>query len=291
MTGTLVEIPCPHCGRVYRLKLELKVLDDARATARCGRCGKRFSLSRRARERGTFPAVREHEVPTAAHEGSGTSPRRPLRRRGERRASTGRPSPNPSGGASRSSMPQGASIFARPGPEGSAPWSSPEASVADAPRAERNTDPPATALSTLAEPPLRASIADAWPRARRATPRMPSEPPPGREPFVTRPAVASRLLEATPRPDQAAISDFKLDVGAPVGDTEGEEGASVELSLLPEDLTPVPSQIMGHAYLLDPETWLARADPGPSALAPTGRMEGAEALRWLLEDDHDDERE
>ena len=97
--------------------------------------------------------------------------------------------------------------------------------------------------------------------------------------------------ETSPRPEVAepsegrVISDPSLDFGGPVGGGDtASHVAPVEMSLLPEDLTPVPSQIMGQAYALDPDEWLARADPGLDALS-AARSEAAEALRWLLEED------
>ncbi len=87
------------------------------------------------------------------------------------------------------------------------------------------------------------------------------------------------------RPVGRVISDPSLDFGGPVGGGDtASHVAPVEMSLLPEDLTPVPSQIMGQAYALDPDEWLARADPGLDALS-AARSEAAEALRWLLEED------
>ena len=80
------------------------------------------------------------------------------------------------------------------------------------------------------------------------------------------------------------MSDPRLGIGAPVGGDVASHVAPVEMSLLPEDLTPVPSHIMGPASLLDPDEWLARADPGLDALSAS-RSDVADALRWLLEED------
>jgi len=132
---------------------------------------------------------------------------------------------------------------------------SPAPAVSDQERFTRPTDPELN-LDDIAAPP-------------REEPSDPVIPAPARavEPTVGR-----------------TISDPSLDVGAPVGDDVALHVAPVEMSLLPEDLTPVPSQIMGQAYALDPDEWLARADPGLDALS-AARSEAAEALRWLLEED------
>ncbi len=45
MTRRHFEITCPHCRRSYALNVDPHNLDDARATARCGRCNKRFRLA------------------------------------------------------------------------------------------------------------------------------------------------------------------------------------------------------------------------------------------------------
>lgn len=45
MTSKRFEITCPHCHRSYALRVDPDNLDNASATARCGRCKKRFRLS------------------------------------------------------------------------------------------------------------------------------------------------------------------------------------------------------------------------------------------------------
>lgn len=141
-------------------------------------------------------------------------------------------------------------------------------------------------------------------RRRRTQPHLVSPTPsPNDAKRFTRPTDPDLELRSDPPPDEPSdpvmsppagtaepfvgrvISDPSLDFGGPVGGGDtASHVAPVEMSLLPEDLTPVPSQIMGQAYALDPDEWLARADPGLDALS-AARSEAAEALRWLLEED------
>lgn len=95
---------------------------------------------------------------------------------------------------------------------------------------------------------------------------------------------AQRLRASPPRVSMAATSDplGQLARPMPVG-VDGGDGLT-PLDSDGEDLTPVPSEASASEWALDPDEWVARADPGLDALS-AAHSEAAEALRWLLLDD------
>ena len=45
MNVRVYQINCPHCGRVYRIKLDREKLATNSRQVICGRCRKRFSIT------------------------------------------------------------------------------------------------------------------------------------------------------------------------------------------------------------------------------------------------------
>jgi predicted Zn finger-like uncharacterized protein len=288
MSTTRIEISCPHCMRVYRLRVDLRTLAGTRSTARCGRCGRRFSLTKRVHDSGVMTAP----ITPAAREVSSAPP--PRERRAAQTFCDTDPTPQRAWPPVEPSAPaeprheEAARRMAATPPEGLRGRSHAEAALEPIPPGYASEPPrdsqPLVALQRRAtqpqihgtrhelsrrgtQPSLGASLEDAFAEDD------------GREEACA--DTAERLRMASPPPQNAEL--LAPLASAPVG---GAIDGLVPLDspFGGDELTPAPSEASASEWALDPDEWVARADPGLDALS-AAHSEAAVALRWLLLED------
>lgn len=302
MSSTRIEISCPHCLRIYRLRVDLRTLAGTRSTARCGRCGRRFSLTKRVHDSGVMtapltPPAREiaPRTPLAGEIARAALPRRAERAPGRDTDPTPPPAEvrrDPAEADARRRAPT------PPEPPRRPPVVAPRDYASEPPRESQ----PLHALRRATQPqmmevgrhPTQPSLAvpfsledafadddgwreealvDAADRLRVASPPQGTTVP---DPLGS--VVPLGTISAGEAPSHAAT--------APVGDDAAEDGsiAPLDAPFGSDEITPVPSEASVSEWALDPDAWVARADPGLDALS-AARSEAAVALRWLLLED------